>query len=50
MVTSGLSAATKTTRVQLMSEADETISAPASSMIADPDGNIILLISVYDMQ
>ena len=29
--------------IQLLSEADETTSGPASLMVVDPDGNVILL-------
>jgi hypothetical protein len=36
-------AASREAGIELVSEADETTSGPASLMIADPDGNVILV-------
>lgn len=38
-----LQAAIREAGIDLISEADETTSGPASLMIADPDGNVILV-------
>ena len=38
-----LQAAFREAGIDLLSEADETTSGPASLMIADPDGNVILV-------
>ena len=38
-----LQAALKSAGVQLMSEADESTAGPASLMVQDPDGNVILI-------